>query len=105
MISDIPDEYNKIDFKIHINRVSEGAVASKLSGYFIIDNDIYNFKAVAFGRIGGQNINVKIPETKYNQIKKMGMDPETILILIQKKIIEGDITFDEKNLKGREAME
>ncbi len=105
MISDIPDEYNKIDFKIHINKVSEGAVASKLSGYFFIDNNIFNFKALAFGRIGGQNINIKIPETKYDQIKKMGMDPETILILIQKKIIEGDITFDEKNLKGREAME
>ena len=35
----------------------------------------------------------------------MGMDPETILSLVQKKIIEGDMTFDEKNLKGREAME
>jgi len=105
MISDIPDEYSKIDFKIHIKKVSEGPVASKLTGFFLLDNNIVNFKAVAFGRIGGQNINIKISETKYNLIKKMGMDPETILSLVQKKIIEGDITFDEKNLKGREAME
>ena len=105
MISDIPDQYNKIDFKIHVNKVSEGAVASKLTGYFLIDNIIINFKAIAFGRIGGQNINIKIAETKYDQIKKMGMDPEIILSLVQKKIIEGDISFNEKNLKAREAME
>ena len=105
MISDIPEEYNKIDFKIHIKKVSEGAVASRLSGYFLIDNTIFNFKAIAFGRIGGQNINIKISETKYDQIKKMGMDPEIILSIIQKKIIEGDITFDEKDLKRRTAME
>jgi DNA helicase TIP49 (TBP-interacting protein) len=66
---------------------------------------VINFKAIAFGRIGGQNINIKIAETKYDQIKKMGMDPEIILSLVQKKIIEGDIIFNEKNLKAREAME
>ena len=105
MKSNIPEEYDKIDFKIHIKNVVEGAVASKLSGFFSIGNNTVNFKAVAFGRIGGQNINIKISETKYNQIKKMGMDPEIVLSLIQKKIIEGDITFDEKDLKRRTAME
>jgi hypothetical protein len=105
MISDIPEDYEKIDFKIHIKNVVEGAVASKLSGFFSIDNITVNFKAVAFGRIGGQNINIKISETKYNQIKKMGIDPEIILSLIQKKIIEGDITFDEKDLRRRTEME
>jgi len=105
MISDIPDKYNNIDFRIHVKKVSEGPLSSKLSGYFYIDNIIFNFKAVAFGRIGGQNINIKISETKYNHIKKMGMDPEVIIGLVQKKIIEGDMIFDEKNLKAREAME
>ena len=33
------------------------------------------------------------------------MDPEIILSIIQKKIIEGDITFDEKDLKRRTEME
>jgi hypothetical protein len=105
MISDIPEKYNQINFKIHIKNVAEGAVASRLSGFFSIDNDIFNFKAIAFGRIGGQNINIKISDTKYNQIKNMGMDPEIILSIIQKKIIEGDITFDEKDLKRRTEME
>ena len=105
MKSNVPEEYDKIDFKIHIKNVVEGAVASKLSGFFSIGNNMVNFRAVAFGRIGGQNINIKISETKYNQIKKMGMDPEIVLSLIQKKIIEGDITFDEKDLKRRTAME
>lgn len=105
MISDIPDQYNNIDFKIHIKKVSEGPVASKLSGYFLIYDTIINFKAIAFGRIGGQNVNLKIAESKYNEIKKIGMDPEIILSLVQKKIIEGDMSFDEKNLKARQAME
>ena len=30
MKSNIPEEYDKIDFKIHIKNVVEGAVASKL---------------------------------------------------------------------------
>jgi len=34
MISDIPEKYNQIDFKIHIKNVAEGAVASELSGFF-----------------------------------------------------------------------
>ena len=105
MISDIPDKYNEIEFRIHVKKVSEGPLASKLSGYFHIDNIIVNIKTVAFGRIGGQNINIKISESKYKQIKKMGLDPEIIISLVQKKIIEGDIIFDEKNLKAREAME
>jgi hypothetical protein len=105
MISDTPEKYNQINFNIHIKNVAEGAVASKLSGFFSIDNNIFNFKAVAFGRIGGQNINIRISDTKYNQIKNMGMDPEIILSIIQKKIIEGDITFDEKDLKRRTEME
>jgi hypothetical protein len=105
MISDIPDKYNKIDFKIHIKKVSEGQLASKLSGYFYINSNIFNFKAVAFGRIGGQNINIKMSEIKYNQIKDMGMDPEIIISMVQKKIIEGDIIFNEKDLKAREATE
>lgn len=105
MISDIPDKYNNIDFRIHIKKVSEGPLASKLSGYFYIDNITFNFKAIAFGRIGGQNVNINISEAKYNYIKKMGMDPDIIINLVQKKIIEGDIIFDEKNLKAREAME
>lgn len=105
MISDIPDEIANMDFKIHVKKVSEGPLASKLSGHFLIHNNIFDFKAIAFGRIGGQNVNIKISETKYELIKKMDMDPEMILSIIQKKIIEGDITFDEKNLAGRESME
>lgn len=96
MISDIPEEYNNIDVKIHIKNVVEGSVASKLSGYFFVDNNKFNFSAVAFGRIGGHNVNVKIAKINHNKIKKMNLDPETILLLVQRKIIEGDITIEEK---------
>ncbi len=103
MIADIPEEYNYIDIKINIKNVVEGAVASKLSGYFLIDNNKFNFNAIAFGRIGGHNVNVKVSKTNYDKIRKMNLDPEIILLVVQRKIIEGDITIQEKNVK-RETL-
>ncbi len=96
MIADIPEEYNDIDIKISIKNVVEGAVASKLSGYFLIDDDKFNFNAIAFGRIGGHNVNVKVSKKNYDKIKRMNLDPEVVLLMIQRKIIEGDITIQEK---------
>lgn len=96
MIFDFPKEYNDINIKITIKNVVEGSVASKISGYFILNNLKYNFSAIAFGRIGGHNINAKISKTNYDKIKKLGLDPDIILLLIQRKIIEGDLTIEQK---------
>lgn len=98
MIRDFPEKYNEIDLNINIKNVVEGTVASKLSGHFSINDNRFNFNAVAFGRIGGQNVNVKISKTSSDKIRKMELDPEIVLHLVQRKIIEGDITIQGKKL-------
>jgi hypothetical protein len=101
MINEYPPEYYELNLNINIKNVVEGTVASKLSGFFFIGEDRFVFSALAFGRIGGQNVNVKISKSSSNDIKKIGYDPEIILQIVQKKIIEGEITIlDAKKKKN-----
>ncbi|MDQ4073923.1 MAG: hypothetical protein M3162_06415 [Thermoproteota archaeon] len=96
MISDIPEEYSNLKLNIHVKNVMESSVASKLIGYFFINDTKFNFNAIAFGRIGGHNISVKISKSNYNLIRKNGMDPELILLTVQRKLIEGEMTIENR---------
>lgn len=101
MIDEYPAEYYNLNLDINIKSVVEGTVASKLSGFFFIGEARFVFSALAFGRIGGQNVNVKISKTSSDDIQKLGYDPEIILQIVQKKIIEGEITIlDTKKKKN-----
>jgi hypothetical protein len=93
MINEYPEKYYSLNLDINIKNVVEGSVASKLSGFFFISDIRFLFTALAFGRIGGHNVNLKISKTSHNQIKKLGYDPEIILQMVQRKIIEGEITI------------
>lgn len=102
MLNEYPEKYHNLDLNINIKNVVEGSVASKLSGFFFINDIKFVFKALAFGRIGGHNVNIKISKTKYDQIKKLGYDPEIILQIVQRKIIEGEITiFDPREVNKK----
>ena len=96
MINEFPEKYYNLDLDISIKHVVEGALASKLSGYFLIYDNKFNFSAVAFGRIGGHNISVKISKTTSDKIRKLNLDPEIVILIVQRKIIEGDITIQTK---------
>jgi hypothetical protein len=96
MINEFPEEYNNLDIDVSIKHVVEGALASKLSGDFLIYDNKFNFSAVAFGRIGGHNISVKISRTTGDKIRKINLDPEIVILIVQRKIIEGDITIQTK---------
>ncbi|HEX5673448.1 MAG TPA: hypothetical protein VFX75_04525 [Nitrososphaeraceae archaeon] len=98
MINEFPEEYNNLEIVVSIKHVVEGALASKLSGHFLIYNNKFSFNAVAFGRIGGHNISVKISRTTSDKIRKLNLDPEIVILIVQRKIIEGDITIQTKRL-------
>ncbi|MEO9319925.1 MAG: hypothetical protein ABI361_04560 [Nitrososphaera sp.] len=71
---------------------AEGSeIASKLSGYFVLRGVEFRFKAIAFGRIGGHNASVTLSKKTTEEIKKMGLDVDDIYLLIQRKLIEGDV--------------
>ena len=38
-------------------------MASKITGTFTINKESFRFSAIAFGRIGGQNVGAKISKT------------------------------------------
>ena len=76
---------------VYVTNSSGGEIASKLSGYFIIADNKFRFSAIAFGRIGGHNISLKISKTTTKRIIEIGYDVEELELIIQRKLIEGDV--------------
>ncbi len=78
---------------VFVKSASGSEIASKLSGYFVIKGQEFRFKAIAFGRIGGHNASVTIPKTTLAKVAKLGFDPDAVVMAIQRKIVEGDVTL------------
>jgi len=80
-----------IPITIFVKSARGSNIASKLTGYFLINNNRFRFTAVAFGRIGGHNIAVTIAKKTLSKINKIGIDPNILQLTIQRKLIEGDV--------------
>ena len=52
-----------MNLKVHINNIHGSQMAAKITGKFTIDKNEFRFTAIAFGRIGGQNIGAKLSKT------------------------------------------
>ena len=70
-------------------------MAAKITGTFDIDDNSFNFTAIAFGRIGGQNIGAKISKSTEKSLEKLGYDSEDVIMMLQKKLLEGDLSLPE----------
>ena len=70
-------------------------MAAKITGKFTLDNNEFRFTAIAFGRIGGQNIGAKLSDTTEKELKKLGYDVEEVIILLQRNLLQGDLTLPE----------
>ena len=70
-------------------------MAAKITGSFEIDNNSFRFNAIAFGRIGGQNIGAKISKTTQKEIKKLGYDVDEVIMELQKNLLQGDLSLPE----------
>jgi hypothetical protein len=84
---------NDYKIEVFVTKTSGGEVASKLNGYFIVNDRSFKFSAIAFGRIGGHNINLKLSNSSINKLKKMNIDSEKLQLIIQRKLIEGDVNI------------
>ena len=67
-------------------------MAAKINGTFEIDADSFEFLAIAFGRIGGQNIGVKLSEETENKLKSLEYNVDEVIDELQKKLISGDLS-------------
>ena len=81
--------------KVHINNIHGSQMAAKITGKFTLDDNEFRFTAIAFGRIGGQNIGAKISKTTEKELAKLGYDVEEVIILLQKNLLQGDLTLPE----------
>lgn len=84
-----------MDVKVNINNVHGSQMAAKITGTFEIDNNSFRFTAIAFGRIGGQNIGAKISKTTEKALEKLGYVVDDVIMILQKNLLQGDLTLPE----------
>ena len=68
-------------------------MAAKINGTFEINADSFEFLAIAFGRIGGQNIGVKLSEEIENKLKSLEYNVDEVIDELQKKLISGNLSI------------
>ena len=73
-------------------------MAAKMNGVFELDDNTFEFSAIAFGRIGGQNIGVEPSEEMNNKLNEKGYNIDEIINNLQKKLISGKFSIPD-NLK------
>ena len=81
--------------KVHINNIHGSQMAAKITGNFSIDDHSFRFTAIAFGRIGGQNIGAKLSSATEKELKELGYDVEEIIMNLQNNLLHGDLTLPE----------
>ncbi|MBT3474213.1 MAG: hypothetical protein HOM82_01230 [Thaumarchaeota archaeon] len=80
---------------VNVQEITGTQMAAKIIGNFIIDENSFPFLGIAFGRIGGQNIGVKLTEDVEKNIKDLGYDLDVVIDTLQKNLIQGDLTLPE----------
>nr|WP_253805558.1 hypothetical protein [Nitrosopumilus sp. Nsub] len=70
-------------------------MAAKITGHFTLDDNEFRFTAIAFGRIGGQNIGAKLSQTTETELKKLGYDVDEVIMKLQQNLLQGDMTVPE----------
>ena len=80
---------------MHVNNVHGSQMAAKITGRFTVDGHSFRFTAIAFGRIGGQNIGAKISDATSTQLKGLGYDADEVIMSLQSHLIRGQMTIPE----------
>jgi hypothetical protein len=84
-----------MDIQININNVRGSQVAAKITGTFTVDGCRFKFQAIAFGRIGGHNVGVKLSKTVEKEIVKLGYTENEIINELQQRLVRGDVILPE----------
>lgn len=84
-----------LNLRVHVNNVHGSQMAAKITGRFDIDGREFRFTAIAFGRIGGQNVGAKLSKSTVAGLKKLGHDPDEVILELQNRLLEGDMTVPE----------
>ena len=97
----IRDTFSSDDPEIYVEKAQGGQYASKLRGYFIVKNTKLKFNAIAFGRIGGHNINLNLTKKTLSKLKEFGYDTEDFQLVLQRKLVEGEVILIDPTTKSQ----
>jgi hypothetical protein len=68
-----------------------GGVANFLSGYAVFQGERFPFEAIAYGRIGGQNVSPTLTDESLRRLHDLNVNIETFTAQLQRKLVEGEI--------------
>ena len=74
-------------------------MAAKVSGKFTLDEHTFRFTAIAFGRIGGQNIGAKLSKETEKELESLGYDVDEVIMTLQRNLLQGNLTIPENVTK------
>jgi|TARA_B100001013_G_scaffold105711_1_gene60332 hypothetical protein len=80
---------------VNIKEIDGTQMAAKIIGDFKIDENSFPFTAIAFGRIGGQNIGAKLSNETENKIKELGYDLDEVIGQLQRNLLQGNLNLPE----------
>jgi hypothetical protein len=95
-----PKEYSdeKYVMEVFVDKVEEsgagGGVASFLQGHVVYNGEKFPFEAIAYGRIGGQNVSPNLTEESMKRLQELDVDLEVFSSILQRKLVEGDMTLE-----------
>lgn len=71
-----------------------GGVANFLTGYAVYKGEKFAFEAIAYGRIGGQNVSPNLHPDAIKRLEELGVDLELFSARLQRKMVEGEMTVN-----------
>ena len=71
-----------------------GGVANFLTGYALYKGEKFPFEAVAYGRIGGQNVKPTLTPEAVERLENLRVDLELFTARLQRKLVEGEMTVN-----------
>lgn len=71
-----------------------GGVANFLTGYTLYKGEKFTFEAVAYGRIGGQNVMPTLSSESVKRLEDLQVDVELFTSRLQRKLVEGEMTVN-----------
>ena len=68
-------------------------MAAKITGNFTLDEHKFRFTAIAFGRIGGQNVGAKLSKETEKQLEELGYNVEEVIMTLQRNLLQGNLSI------------
>jgi hypothetical protein len=84
-----------MNLQIKIKNIHGSQMAAKISGTFSLDDNSFRFTAIAFGRIGGQNIGAKLSKETEKKLESLGYNVDEVIVNLQNNLLHGDLTLPE----------